>query len=147
MLQRTCAKRKKQTSKRPYGSHPLFESAGGRKIKMSYFSNCYTPEELKAQYRYWAKELHPDKDGGDTQRFQSMHHEYEYAQLRVDDRRTKNTMPNYFDAKGSYEYFRRSVKFVGVYFNHYYKFIQDYGAEILIDIDHINLIFEKRKMI
>lgn len=108
-----------------------------------YFNNCFTPEDIHALYRYWAKRLHPDA-GGSTKEFQDMQNEYESVKKSINSKSDQNTMPNYFNENGSYEYFRRKVKYVGVYFNHYYKFVQDFGADILIDIDHVKLIFVKQ---
>ena len=112
---------------------------------MSYFTDCHTPEQLRSNYRYWSKVLHPDMPEGDKVRFQQMQNEYESAKWRVNT--TKNTMPNVFDRSVNYEYYRKSVKYVGVVYNHYYKFVQDFGADILIDLEHIRLVFEKRIMI
>lgn len=110
----------------------------------NHFPHCHTPEEIKAQYRYWSKKLHPDMGGNDAD-FRNMHNEYESAIRQINGNINRNTLPEYFDKRGSYEYYFRAVKYVGVYYNHYYKFIQDFGADILIDIDHVRLIFEKRR--
>ncbi len=113
---------------------------------MKYFNNCHTPSEIKDQYRYWCKKLHPDK-GGNSVEFREMQEEYELVENYVGGAEKQNTLPNYFETNGAYEYFRRKVKYEGVYFNHYYRFTQDYGAEILIDRQHINLIFQKHRAI
>jgi len=110
---------------------------------MLHFANCYTPDELKTEYRRLAKLLHPDA-GGDKAAFQELLIEYKQAKIRLDGFEKVNTMPDLFSTSGAYEYFRRPVKYGGVMYNHYYKFTQDFGADILIDIDHINLIFTKR---
>ena len=107
-----------------------------------YFDNCFTPSELKEQYRYWCKSLHPDK-GGDKAQFQEMQKQYKIKKTEVNNNEFVNTMPNIFSRKESYEYYYRPVVYVGILFNHYYKFIQKFGAEILIDANHIRLIFTK----
>lgn len=76
-----------------------------------------------------------------------MQDEYDQIKNNIDGNRSRNTLPDLFDANDIYEYYYRSVKFVGVYYNHYYKFIQDHGADILIDLLHVNLIFRKNRMI
>ncbi len=110
---------------------------------MAFFTDCYTPDELRKQYLYWAKVLHPDK-GGDKVDFQRMQNEYEDALNTLKNNQHK-PMPQVFDARGNYEYFRRKVRYVGTIYGHYYKFIQDIGADILIDINHIQLIYSKPK--
>jgi len=113
---------------------------------MKYFNDCYTPDEVKQRYRQLARSLHPDK-GGSKREFQQMQEEYDRVKITIRENRKRNTLPEYFTKNGDYEYHRKKVKYVGIYFNHYYKFVQDYGADILIDSNHRNLIFEKRKMI
>jgi curved DNA-binding protein CbpA len=111
---------------------------------MNYFPDCYTPDELKLKYRNWAKKLHPDK-GGSKKQFQEMTDEYEAVKSGIYSNENKKTMPEYFNRSGNYEYHHKPVKYEGIYFNHYYKFTQPFGAIILIDINNIKLIFEKRK--
>ncbi len=109
-----------------------------------FFTNCHTPDELKDAYRYWAKKLHPDMDG-DAKDFRQMHDEYERATNNIYYNERRNTLPELFSRHINYEYYFRPVKYVGIYYNYYYKFTQDFGADILIDLEHIRLIFEKRK--
>lgn len=104
-----------------------------------YFDNCYTPEELKLRYRDMVKLLHPDK-GGNKAQFQDMQNEYEQAKQRVNSQRSINTMPDLYSDSEAYEYMRRPVIYAGVVYNHYYKFTQAFGADILIDFVHIHLI-------
>jgi hypothetical protein len=113
---------------------------------MTYFNNCYTPDELKAEYRRLVKLLHPDK-GGSNADFQQMQNLYEQAESSINNSTTKSTLPEMFSVNEGYEYFRRLVRYMGIFCNHYYKFIQDLGADILIDYSHLNLIFTKRKSI
>ena len=42
-----------------------------------YFQNCHTADQCKARYKELAKQLHPDKTGGDSTAFQQMQTEYE----------------------------------------------------------------------
>ena len=42
-----------------------------------YFSDCHTAADCKARYKELAKQLHPDKTGGDSTAFQQMQEEYE----------------------------------------------------------------------
>lgn len=109
-----------------------------------YFDRCYTPDELKLRYRELSKLLHPDK-GGNTAQFQDMQNEYERAEKTIGDRKGRNTLPEFFAINEVYEYFRRPVRYVGVEYNHYYKFVQDLGADILIDVQHIQLIRARYK--
>lgn len=46
-----------------------------------YFTNCHTAADCKTRYRDLAKELHPDKQGGNSAAFQQMQEAYE-ARLR-----------------------------------------------------------------
>lgn len=110
------------------------------KYQTMHFYNCYTPDELKSRYRDLVKQLHPDK-GGDKTQFQAMQGEYEQAKSRVQSQESINHLPDIFSPNEQYEYFRRSVKYTGVIYNHYYRFVQQFGADILIDSDHIKLIF------
>jgi len=41
------------------------------------FHNCHTAEQCKFHYKELAKQLHPDKTGGDSALFQNMQAEYE----------------------------------------------------------------------
>lgn len=107
---------------------------------MSFFKDCHTIDQLKDSYRYWCKKLHPDK-GGDKVEFQVMQDEYQNKKWSLSVMERVNTLPDYFHKNGNYQYFRRPVKYVGVIYNHYYKFIQDFGADILIDVNNIRLIF------
>jgi len=43
---------------------------------MMYFVGCKNKTDVEARYKQWAKILHPDKDGGNTQQFQDMQNEY-----------------------------------------------------------------------
>lgn len=112
---------------------------------MPYFNECYTPDELHAKYRQFSKKLHPDM-GGNKSDFQDMQNEYEQRKINILFAK-HDKLPDHFSCNGIYEYFRKSVKYVGVDYGHYYKFIQQFGADILIDINHINLIFVKHKTI
>lgn len=111
-----------------------------------YFEFCYTAEELQDKYRAICKLLHPDK-GGNKEAFQQMQEEYEAAKKSIEYRETHNCLPDLFSEDGNYEYLRRPVKYFGKVGGHYYKFTQDYGANILIDKEHTNLIFTKHKAI
>ncbi len=109
-----------------------------------YFIDCHTPEDLKDSYRYWAKKLHPDKGGSEVD-FRTMHEEYERTLTGIEN--IKSTLPELFDLDEQYEYYFRKVNYAGTYYGYYYKFTQDIGADILIDVDHIKLIFKTSKKI
>lgn len=109
-----------------------------------YFDLCYTLEELQDKYRAICKRLHPDK-GGSKEDFQQMQEEYEAAKRSIEYRKAHDCLPDLFSESANYEYLRRPVRYSGKVGGHYYKFTQDYGANILIDKNHTNLIFTKHK--
>lgn len=109
-----------------------------------HFNNCHTPDELYTQYRYWAKKLHPDS-GGNHHDFIEMKTEYENRKTEINN--YVDRLPDFFRKSISYEYFRRKVNYIGTVYGYYYKFIQDFGADILIDLDNVKLIYEQRKYI
>lgn len=111
-----------------------------------YFENCFTKEELKIEYRRLSLLLHPDR-GGKTAAFQQMKNEYDQRIENISNDHSGYSLPHLFSTEGLYEYHRRAVKYVGIIQNHYYKVIQDFGADIHIDINHVNLIFTKRQAI
>lgn len=113
---------------------------------MTYFGNCHTPDELQREYRTQCKRLHPDK-GGDKVAFQEMQDEYERAKDGIKYQTKFAYMPEVYSESQAYEYFRRPVKYAGTISGHYYKFVQDFGADILIDRNHTHLIFAKHRMI
>jgi len=109
-----------------------------------YFANCHTHDQLQSEYRHWSKRLHPDVGGSDAD-FREMKDEYDRAKCDIDYATVHCTLPEYFDENTSYEYFRRPVKFAGTVCGHYYKFEQEFGADILITQSRINLIFTRNK--
>jgi curved DNA-binding protein CbpA len=109
-----------------------------------YFESCNTLEELQREYRLICKMLHPDK-GGDKAAFQEMQDEYQKVKNDIEYRTDHNDLYDFFSENEDYEYFRRPVKYSGKVAGCYYKFTQDKGADILIDKDHINLIFSKKR--
>lgn len=109
-----------------------------------YFEFCYTLDELQDKYRTICKRLHPDK-GGNKEDFQHMQEEYEAAKRSIEYREAHDCLPDLFSKSANYEYLRRPVRYSGKVGGHYYKFTQDYGANILIDKNHTNLIFTKHK--
>ena len=48
-----------------------------------------------------------------------------------------------FKINGNYTYFFQKVKYIG-FFDVWYKFETLKGANLLIDKDHLNLIYEKQ---
>lgn len=48
-------------------------------VKIFYFKDCKTIDEVKKLYRDLAKELHPDRQGGDTAKFQDLGNEYTFV--------------------------------------------------------------------
>ena len=92
------------------------------------------------------KLLHPDK-GGNKAQFQEMQNEYDSAKKRVSSQQHFNTIPQYYDTSSAYEYLRRPVTYTGVIYNHYYRFTQAFGADILIDTEHLYLIKQVHKTI
>lgn len=113
---------------------------------MGYFDNCHTPEELKKTYHKLALKMHPDM-GGKSSDFRKMKDEYDLREQQIKNNEHRVTMPLIFNMNESYEYFRRPVKYAGISYNHYYKFVQDFGADILIEEERTNLIFTKIKYI
>lgn len=90
--------------------------------------------------------MHPDR-GCKSSDFRKMKDEYDLRDKQIESNQHRVTMRLLFSENESYEYFRRPVKYAGVSYNHYYKFVQDFGADIMIDADHVNLIYTKRKFI
>lgn len=111
-----------------------------------YFDHCHAYEELHLQYRRWCKKLHPDA-GGDKAEFQQMQNEYEVKKTGIAYQVKHNYLPDLFSSDMSYEYMRRPVTYAGTVDGYYYKFEQAFGAVILIDQQHINLIYKKVKQI
>lgn len=110
------------------------------------FNNCHTLEELTAKYRFYAKKMHPDM-GGNHGDFVQMQNQYNERKHYINANCSQNTLPELFRRGVEYSYHFKVCKFVGIIWNHYYKFEQAFGADILIDIDNISLIFIKRNML
>ncbi len=109
---------------------------------MIYFDGCYTIDEIKSRYRKWSMMLHPDV-GGKAELFLEMKQEYDG---KIDNVSRQPLLPEYFNPRSDYEYFRRPVKYLSRD-NHYYRFEMQSGCGLLIDRDHLNLIWEKQKRI
>lgn len=106
---------------------------------MVYFVHCYTPEEIKSEYRKQAMRLHPDKGGSDAA-FRELNEQY---QFRLKSAEKQSNLPEIFQVKGNYTYHRVKVMYTGCD-NHWYKFRKDFGADVLIDSDHLFLIKDER---
>lgn len=52
-------------------------------------------------------------------------------------------LPKIFSQNKKYQYFFRDIIYIGIY-EDYYKFSIINGANLLIDYNHITLIYEKR---
>jgi len=101
------------------------------------FTNCLTPDEVRTQYRKYAKTAHPDK-GGSGEAFRELTNQYE---SRLEHVKRFQPIPEYYTENGKYSYFRKPCKYVKRC-TAYYHFLTAGGGWLLITTKQMNLIYE-----